>query len=157
MSNARRATLGLTPLALFLFAGVAAAQVPSPPPGVQWAQSVDFALQSARESGAPILAFVTSDHCGYCRKMERETWSDPEVAKAVAAGYVPLRLDAERDAELVSQMGVKAFPTTIVFAPDGRALDAAVGYVEAEKLAKLLRTPHPLPPAAAMAPRPPAR
>lgn len=140
MSNARRTTLGHTPLALLLFAGVAAAQVPSLPPGVQWTQSVEFALQSARESGAPILAFVSSDHCGYCRKMERDTWANPRVAAEVNRAFVPLELTPELHPQEVRQLGVQAFPTTLVIHHSGRVLLGAAGYLPPTKATELLRS-----------------
>lgn len=124
-----------------LGASHAAAQWPftgQPRDSVEWIEDAEEALRSAGASGRPILAYVTSDHCGYCRKMERDTWADAGVAGRVRAGFTPLRLSAGANATVVESLGVRAFPTTIVLSPEGRGLGVAEGYLPPEKLTPML-------------------
>lgn len=119
-------------------AGIVADAQPAAKPSVAWGASVPEALKAAQAHRAPILCYVTAKHCGYCRKMERDTWSDAGVAAQIRRGFVPLKLHAARDAALVSALGVKAFPTTILFRPDGQAITSASGYLTPEQMAGLL-------------------
>ncbi|TWT90878.1 Thioredoxin [Pseudobythopirellula maris] len=136
--------------------GLAPAE-PAPLPGlpIAWSNDAGAAQADARQSRRPIVAYVTSENCRFCRKMELETWTDESVAAEVTRRFVPLKLHAERDSELVQALKVRAFPTTIVFTPEGKAVGAATGFLPPEKLAGLLRTAGATP--QAMAPRPAVR
>lgn len=127
-----------------LIARPAAAQWPfapsaTPAAPIAWVEDPAQALQTAQQTGRPIVAYVTSDHCGYCRKMERTTWTDPGVAGLVAAGAVPLKLDRDRHPEEVAALRVRAYPTTVVLSPQGRGLAGAAGFQSPEELTELLR------------------
>ena len=97
-------------------------------PSIEWTESSDEALRSASLNGRPILAYVTSANCTYCRKMDRESWSDAGVAGRVAAGFTPLKIRAEANPDLVQALPVRAFPTTIVLSPEGQGLGVLEGY-----------------------------
>jgi protein disulfide-isomerase len=115
----------------------AQAQQPTPV-AILWLADAEQAISAARQSGRPILVFVTSSHCGYCRKMEQQTWADPRVIEQVRQRTVPLRVSAETQPRLVEQFGVRAFPTTLLFAPDGRNIGAEEGFLSPGEVAKLI-------------------
>lgn len=110
---------------------------------IYWANSPQMFLSLVRDSHLPILVFITSENCAYCRKMKREVWSNPQIIAQVKAGFVPLKLHATRHRQLVAKLGVRAFPTTILFTPEGKIIDAAAGYLPPKELAGLLRTAYP--------------
>lgn len=140
-------------LGCIIFASAAMAQFPPAAEGVYWTRSVEQALLMAGDTGAPILAYVTSEHCGYCRKMERETWSHPQIIATVNESFVALELTAERDMKLIQQLGVTAFPTTLVFSPTGKVVKEATGYLPPLKVVELLRASLPPQPRVAHAER----
>lgn len=114
------------------------------PPQIYWLQSAQQASQMASEFKTPILVYVTSEHCGYCRKMERETWSNPQIIAMVEGGFIPLELTAERDREVIAAMGIRAFPTTLLFNSDAQFVGGAPGYlspIQAAGLMKSMRHP----------------
>lgn len=141
-------------LAVMMFGAWKAAGAQSPPESqIYWVQSPQRAMAMARESKAPILAFVSSENCGYCRKMEREVWTNRDIISQVQSGFVPLNLEAERDAKLIASLGIRAFPTTLIFTSDGKVIGGAPGFLPPNHLAGLLRaalrddsTLRPLPP-----------
>ncbi len=106
-----------------------------------------------QELRTPILAFVTSENCGYCRRMEQETWTNRDIIARVEASFTPLKLNAGRDGRLVAALGIRSFPTTVVFTPEGEIITGAPGFMPPNRLSGLLRSA--LRPAATLQPLPP--
>ncbi|QDT70710.1 hypothetical protein MalM25_36650 [Planctomycetes bacterium MalM25] len=134
----------LTAASLLLVCSFCEAQIPSwlgskeTDGSIDWIESTSDALAEARRTGKPIVAYVTSDHCGYCRKMERETWSQPAVGRLVTERFVPMRLHADKHPEEVAALRVRAYPTTVLISPEGRAFAGRAGFLEPLELTGLL-------------------
>jgi uncharacterized protein YyaL (SSP411 family) len=138
--NLNRATAGVL-LAMIALMGNSCSKAQSPPvPQICWVHSQDMAMSRARQLHLPILIFVTSDSCMYCRKMEREVWSNPQIITMVEKGFIPLALNAERDAKIVDALGIRAFPTTLLFTEDATFITRATGYLPSNQVAGLLRS-----------------
>ncbi len=136
----------LAALLLTLLAGsLAEAQFPffdrgeAERPSIDWVDEPGEALEAARLSGKPILAYITSDHCGYCKKMEKETWNEPAIGRLVERGFVPLKLHASQHPEEVAALKVRAFPTTVLITPQGKAFAGKPGFMEPLELTRLLK------------------
>lgn len=114
-------------------------KAPAPEVTIQWMDDPSEALAAAAQSGKPILAYFTSDHCGYCRKMDKETWSTPAVGRLVGEGFVPLRLHADEHPDEVAALRVRAFPTTVLISPEGKAFAGKPGFLEPLELAEFVR------------------
>jgi thioredoxin-related protein len=100
---------------------------------IRWLDS-KAARTAMRENARPLLVYVTSRHCGYCRKMERDTWAEGHVTAAVNAGFFPVRVNADAEPSLVESLGVQAYPTTMVFSPAGTHILTLTGYVPPERM-----------------------
>jgi hypothetical protein len=70
--------------------------------------------------------------------MDEWVWSDAEVAAAVGAGYIAVKLDGDIEKAAVDRFAVAGFPTTLVLGPDGRETGRAVGYQSSRQLLGLL-------------------
>ena len=106
---------------------------------IQWHTSLRQAQQQDASFHRPLLVYFESSNCVFCRKLEHTTWSDARVAARVAAGFVPLRINSRRSAELVRQLGVKVFPTTLVVSPEGLVLGRQSGYLDATAMLNYLQ------------------
>jgi thiol:disulfide interchange protein len=82
--------------------------------------------------------YATAGFCGYCRKMERESWAANDVIKTVNDNFVALKNDAEKHEKLVPRLDVRAYPTTLVFGDDGKHITTAEGFLSRADLLKLL-------------------
>lgn len=107
--------------------------------GIAWGEVTADAFVAAQRTGKPILVYVTAEKCTFCRKMERETWSDPAVARLVGEGFVPLKLHPDSHPDEVAALKIKAYPTTVLVTPQGKPFAGRVGFVEPEKLTELLQ------------------
>lgn len=110
----------------------------APPPDIDWRDDPTASVEEARKTGRPIVVFVTSDRCGYCRKMEREAWSSRRVRQLLDGEYVALRVSAQTSPDVVRRLGIRAFPTTLRFSPDGLYQDGFAGFVDGETLSRFL-------------------
>ena len=135
-----RCIFSATALTLTTFAGASTLSAEAPAEiRIHWTHSASTAASLARQFNLPILAYVSSENCGYCRKMEREVWSNPDIVSMVEAGFVPLELTAERDPELVASLQIRALPTTLVYSPDVRPIQRVTGYQRPTQFAAILR------------------
>ena len=125
---------------------------------VNWSTDVEAGLRSSGQSGRIVLLKFTADWCGYCKKMERETFTRPAVARLVNENFVPVLVDADHHQELVRNLKVKGLPALILVSPDMAILSRISGYQTEEKLlpqlhrvlAQYTQTRQPLPENASM-------
>jgi len=60
------------------------------PPQINWIEDPKLAVAEAQRQRRPMLLYVTADYCGYCRKMERDSWSNAGVANRVISSLFRL-------------------------------------------------------------------
>ncbi len=88
--------------------------------GAAWRSDLVTALAEAKASGKPVLLDFRADWCVACVELERKTWPDAEVRKALAE-IMPLRMDMtvnnEANRQLQSRFQVKGLPTVILLLP----------------------------------------
>ena len=104
---------------------VTAADSPSASPdsAIVWARSFTTARQLVKADQV-IFVDVYAHWCSWCRYMDTNIYTDPGV-KAYAAKNVFVKLDAEdlREGETFARSaGVRAYPTLLVYASDGRLI-----------------------------------
>ncbi|RMG56382.1 MAG: thioredoxin domain-containing protein [Gammaproteobacteria bacterium] len=122
--------LGALPLA----AANSLADSPSPYLAMHGQDPVDWhdmrdtqALQKARRLGRPL--FISSGYfaCHWCHVMQRETYSDPEVARFINEHFVAFKLDRELDPVIDARLirfveytqGTAGWPLNVVLTPEG--------------------------------------
>ena len=101
---------------------------------VNWLTDVETGLQQANGAGRLVLLKFTADWCGYCKKMERETFSRPAVADLVNQQFVPVLVDADKYQTLVKHLKIKGLPAILVVSPDMVILERISGYQTEQKL-----------------------
>ncbi|RPI25517.1 MAG: outer membrane protein assembly factor BamD [Acidobacteria bacterium] len=100
---------------------------------LDWQKDYDSALATAKARNQMVVAYLYTDWCTYCKKMEAETFTSDQV-KGEAGRYVWLKLNPERDeygARLKQQYGVTGYPTMLLLDSGGALLDQIVGFMPA--------------------------
>ncbi len=64
-------------------------------PDIQW-MSWEDAVRANEESPKKIFIDVYTDWCGWCKKMDKTTFTDPEVVRMLNDGFYAVKLDAEQ-------------------------------------------------------------
>jgi thioredoxin-related protein len=106
-----------------------------------WLTSVpDAVVQAKKDNKLILLDFTGSDWCGWCKKLNAETFSKSEFADYAKKNLVLVEVDfpaqKAQSAELKSanqalqaKYGVDGYPTLIVLKPDGTVLWKQPGYL----------------------------
>lgn len=105
---------------------------------VRWRHDFAAARKEAAESGKSLLLDFGTESCGWCRKMDATTMRDPAIVKALNERFIPVKLDGNREDRLTSALGIEAFPTLVLAAPDGKVLDRHTGYADSSRLMGIL-------------------
>ncbi|MDD5270143.1 MAG: thioredoxin family protein [Candidatus Omnitrophica bacterium] len=114
--------------AALLYVSVAASSACA---AITWAGNLDSALKEAKSKNKPIMADFYTDWCEWCKKLDRDTYADPEVAN-LSRKFICVKVNGDKYPDLVSKYGVSGYPTIIFLDPAGDKADAIVGYVNAE-------------------------
>jgi len=107
-----------------------------------WTTSVPEAKAKAeKESKLVFLDFTGSDWCGWCKKLDAETFAKSEFADYAKKNLVLVEVDFPRtksqsdelkmaNKELAKKYEVTGYPTLVVLKPDGTVVWKQVGYME---------------------------
>ncbi len=95
---------------------------------VHWQQWTPDALAEATARDVPILLSIGYAACHWCHVMAHESFEDDEVAAAMNAGFVCIKVDREERPDLdavymnatVTLTGQGGWPMTCFLTPDGR-------------------------------------
>jgi thioredoxin-related protein len=105
---------------------------------IAWLHDTETAWRQTVSQDRPLLLFVTRAQCKYCAQMKKFTFADEQVRELVNGGFVPLAVDPTSDAELIKELKITAYPTTLVISPDEGLLDQFKGYLPPAEFARRL-------------------
>jgi thiol:disulfide interchange protein DsbD len=87
---------------------------------IAWVRDEKAAVQQSRATGKPLLIDFSAEWCAACKELDLHTWTDPVVAKEVAARFVPLKVDGTEETdqtnELYRKYNVPGLPTVLMLA-----------------------------------------
>src|SRR5947209_236865 len=94
---------------------------------------------SAKEHKPIMIDFFTT-WCGWCKVLDRKTYTDDNVAKIANEKFICLKIDAEKGegVDLAKKLNIGGYPTIVFFTKDGDVIDRVVGYQDAQHFAKSL-------------------
>tara|TARA_R110002111_G_scaffold262613_1_gene339453 strand:- start:37286 stop:38098 length:813 start_codon:yes stop_codon:yes gene_type:complete len=101
---------------------------------IKWQTDLKRAAQQARTEEKAMLIQIGATWCGFCHKMEKETYQDPRVIRHVNSCFIPIRVDADQHAELVEAIGISGLPTTAIITPQLKIVKKISGYVAAQEM-----------------------
>src|SRR3954465_8489414 len=109
---------------------------------VHWRQWTPEALAEAAERDQPILLSIGYAACHWCHVMAHESFEDDDVAAAMNAGFVCIKVDREERPDIdavymnatVALTGQGGWPMTCFLTPDGRPFFCGTYYPKANFL-----------------------
>jgi len=147
-------------LFVFLFISIVCFHVSSQTTGkIKW-HTIDEALELNAAAPRKILIDMYTDWCGYCKKMDAETFAHPVIANYVNQNFYAVKFDAESSApvnfaghsfvnqgsggmrksthQFVQALGVTGYPTLVYFTGDLKLIGPVPGFSSAEQIEPLL-------------------
>ena len=94
--------------------------------------NLEAAQVAAAERDTVVMIQFYTDWCAWCRRLQSDTFSAPDVRRQLAE-IVSLRRNAETDgAELAERFNIGSYPTMVFLDPDGSEMDRILGYLPPE-------------------------
>ncbi|HYR90185.1 MAG TPA: thioredoxin family protein [Terriglobia bacterium] len=117
----------LVPAGIVLSAIVlAVALFPSRPSSITWERDYEKAIERARAEKKLIIADMFTDWCTLCKKMDAETFAEPQLIEKMADEYVWLKLNTETEEDgkrLQQEFAILTYPTILVLDAEGEEVD----------------------------------
>jgi len=98
---------------------------------LHWQWSLESARQIAGQSNRLVLVHFWAEWCGPCKRMEADVFSRSDVAAAIEANYVPVKVNRDHLPATAQQFGVTGIPADVILTPQGAVLERFQGYTEA--------------------------
>ncbi len=98
--------------------------------------NLDKVLIASKEQNKPIFVDVYTSWCGWCRRLDNETYTNPTVIRYINKNFIPIKMDAEhgQGRTLVSKYGIHAYPRMLFLDSTGKVLNSITGFKDAPKL-----------------------
>jgi uncharacterized protein YyaL (SSP411 family) len=144
-------------LIVALFAACSSIKKPKTPQPVDvtWANWND-AYPQAKKDKKLVLVDVYTNWCGWCKKMDRDVFTDPQVENMLASNFVTVKLNPERTDmtyaidtmhlngtqmyNLLTNGQRTGFPTIVVLDPsNNQIIHAEAGYLDAAEFTKTMQ------------------
>jgi thioredoxin-related protein len=97
-------------------------------------KDVTSGLQEAKQSHKYVLADVYTDWCGWCKRLDKDTFTNSELTNFLSQKFVSVKANAEDGGagqKLAGDYGVNGYPCALVFDPSGKMIGRVVGYKDA--------------------------
>ena len=109
---------------------------------IEWRADYPAALREAKEKNRPLMIDFGTENCFWCKKLDALVFHEPAIAGLLNERFIPLRIDAEKEARLAADLHIESYPTVVLANADRQILDVQVGFLEApgfqEKLQRVL-------------------
>jgi thioredoxin-related protein len=116
---------------------------------IEWL-SITEAYEMNQKEPRKIFVDVYTDWCGWCKKMDRDTFTDPDVVDYVNEHFYAVKLNAENKDQIIFKsdtttqqmiarsMGVTGYPTIVYIKEDFKSIQAVPGYQKPDAFLKTL-------------------
>ena len=116
----------------------------------EW-RTVNEALAEEAGSQKFILLDVYTDWCGWCKRMDRDTYADSSVSAYISERFVAAKMNPEKDGKVIydgheysqaqfgKALGISGYPATAFFTPEKELITVVPGYLPAKDFRLLLQ------------------
>lgn len=104
---------------------------------IKWMYSLSEGLKAAKKSSKPLMVDFYADWCGWCKKLDRETYRDQEVIR-LSKDFICVKVNTDENPEASQHYRVSGLPTIVFLDSNGEIIENVVGYRGSSKYIKIL-------------------
>ncbi len=97
---------------------------------IAWQSSLKAAHQAALHQNKPMMLVFGAEWCGFCKKLEKTTLSNVQLAKYINTTFVSVHIDVDEQEQVAQILEVKSLPCTIILSPDADLLGRFEGFMQ---------------------------
>lgn len=117
---------------------------------LKW-KSFNAGFAEARKDSKKVMLDIYTDWCGWCKRLDKDTYSNDKVVEYLNKAYVVIKLNAESSAKitykdstyseagLAQSFGVTGYPSILFFDSHSEPINMIPGYVNAEKFLPIIK------------------
>jgi len=108
---------------------------------VGWGHDYDAALETAKKDKKLVMVDLYTDWCGWCKKLDKDTYSDKDVEAKLTKDFVAVKVNPEkspRDAKLSQGFGTTGYPHIVFVDANGKKVSEIDGYLPADQFLERL-------------------
>jgi thioredoxin-related protein len=98
---------------------------------VHWEKDYDAALEKAKKDKKLVMVDVYTDWCGWCKKLDKDTYSDKAVGEMLEKNFIALKVNPEKSKKvekLSKTWETKGFPHIVFLDATGKKISEISGY-----------------------------
>jgi len=114
------------------------AKAPKTAPAVQWLDDLETARRASVATGRPMLIVFGGQHFVFCKKLDREVFMHPVIARYINTAFIPVHLDFEKNTRAAKILEVKSLPTSVILSSEADLLGSVEGFVATREFAEVL-------------------
>lgn len=108
---------------------------------IKWYSYDEGMVRREEEQKNVFLNFYTQ-WCGFCKKMDNETFRDPAVIAYLNEHFISIKINSEKQRRLATEYYVMGLPTSWFISEKGEKISNLPGYVSADMLINILKYVH---------------
>ncbi len=109
----------------------------SPGEAVKWHSYAEGTKLGEKEGKKVFISFY-ADWCTFCAKMEKETFSSPEVVELLNKRFIPVKVNQDKEGDIARKHFVKGLPMSWFTEPGGEKISSLPGYIPPEIFLQIL-------------------
>ena len=95
-------------------------------------------IKLAKEGNKKLLLMVSSEYCGWCKKMKNTTLKNPDVVSAINKNFIFVEIDKAKG-QYPRNLRVGGVPSFFIISPKNELLDNFMGYQKKDRFLTHLR------------------
>ena len=113
--------------------------------------NIEEAQKRAKDSPKMVFIYFTAKWCGWCKVMDKKTFTDPEVADYLNQYFYSVKMDFDSPKkfnylgteytakELAKENGITGLPTMLVASSDFKNVNKIIGYQKPKQFISQLK------------------